>query len=239
LSNNLPMYKVAIHPPGTTFPPNGFPVVTLYYRNDDGGPGYGRDSRIFFDPPADGEYQVRVTEARGQGGENYGYRLTIRPPRPSFNVSFNPTSPTVSKGGAVPITATAQRLDGYERETALSRVDLPAGFSAPATAIPAGENSTTFALYADADAKLPAKPPSLKLRAHAAIDGAKVSKEVTGGAPALSAPGDIVTTTAAADGKLKPGGTLTLTGNIERRGTVAPRGPVAVRRVPHDVKPHD
>src|SRR5262249_624218 len=60
LSNNLPMYKVAIHPPGTTFPPNGFPVVTLYYRNDDGGPGYGRDSRIFFDPPADGEYQVRV-----------------------------------------------------------------------------------------------------------------------------------------------------------------------------------
>src|SRR5262249_19712324 len=42
----VPMYKVAIHPPGTTFPPNGFPVVTLYYRNDDGGPGFGGDSRL-------------------------------------------------------------------------------------------------------------------------------------------------------------------------------------------------
>jgi len=57
------MYKVGIHPPGSTFPPNGFPVFTLYYRNDDGGPGYGRDSRIFFDPPADGEYRVRIRDA--------------------------------------------------------------------------------------------------------------------------------------------------------------------------------
>ena len=30
------------------------------YRNDDGGPGYGKDSRLVFDPPADGEYQVRM-----------------------------------------------------------------------------------------------------------------------------------------------------------------------------------
>ena len=32
-----PLYKVAIHPPGTKFPPNGLPLVTLYHRNDDGG----------------------------------------------------------------------------------------------------------------------------------------------------------------------------------------------------------
>ena len=38
-----PMYKVEVHPPGTTFPPNGLPVFTLDYRNDDGGPGYGKD----------------------------------------------------------------------------------------------------------------------------------------------------------------------------------------------------
>src|SRR6185312_5762930 len=47
-SMGTPMYKVSLHPPGTTFPPNGFPVYTLYYRNDDGGPGYGRDSRMLF-----------------------------------------------------------------------------------------------------------------------------------------------------------------------------------------------
>src|SRR5262249_56440425 len=88
-----PMYKVQIHPPGKTFPPNGLPVVTLFARNDDGGPGYGKDSRLFFDPPADGEYQVRVGDSRGQGGRDFVYRLTIRPPRPNFNVKFTPTNP--------------------------------------------------------------------------------------------------------------------------------------------------
>ena len=38
------VYKVQIHPPGTKLSPNGLPVAHLYYRNDDGGPGYGRDS---------------------------------------------------------------------------------------------------------------------------------------------------------------------------------------------------
>src|SRR5207248_11476869 len=109
-----PMYKEAVHPPGTKFPPNGLPVVTLYYRNDDGGPGYGKDSRLYFDPPADGEYQVRLTDARGQGGMDYAYRLTVRPPRPGFDVTFTPTAPAVWKGGAVPVTASASRRDGYD-----------------------------------------------------------------------------------------------------------------------------
>src|SRR5262249_38586395 len=151
-----PMYKVAIHPPGSKFPPNGLPVVNLYYRNDDGGPGYGKDSRLFFDPPADGDYQVRVGDARGEGGVSYAYRPMVRPPRPGFTVGFNPTSPAVWKGGAVPVTVTADRIDGYEGAIDLRLENLPAGFSAPATTIPAGENSTTFALWADAKATTPA-----------------------------------------------------------------------------------
>ena len=101
-----PMYKVSIHPPGTTFPPNGLPIVTLYYRNDDGGGAFGKDSRLVFDPPADGDYQVRIGDARGQGSSRHAYQLTVRPPRPDFTVSFNPTTPTVSKGGAVSINVT-------------------------------------------------------------------------------------------------------------------------------------
>jgi hypothetical protein len=77
-----PMYKVSIHPPGTAFPPNGLPIVTLYYRNDDGGGAFGRDSRLVFDPPADGEYQVRIGDSRGQGSSRHAYQLTVqrRPP---------------------------------------------------------------------------------------------------------------------------------------------------------------
>ena len=62
-----PVYKVQIHPPGTKLSPNGLPVAHLYYRNDDGGPGYGADSLLHFTAPADGEYIVRMRDVAGAG----------------------------------------------------------------------------------------------------------------------------------------------------------------------------
>jgi hypothetical protein len=230
------MYKVSIHPPGTTFPPNGFPVVTLFYRNDDGGPGYGKDSRLFFDPPADGEYRVRVGDSRGEGGSNYAYRLTVRPPRPGFTVSFGPTSPAVWKGGAVPVTVTADRADGFDGAIEVRLENLPAGFSAPPTSIPEGENSTTFALWADADAVTPAKNPKLKLVARARIDGKDVVREAIGGLPRVVAPGDLVTTTEQSEVTVQPGKQVRLLVKIERRNGFAGRVPLDVRGLPHGVR---
>ncbi len=43
-----PMYKVEIHQPGAVFPPSGVPTTTLRYQNDDGGPGFSKDSRVTF-----------------------------------------------------------------------------------------------------------------------------------------------------------------------------------------------
>src|SRR5581483_6892225 len=145
-----------VHPPGTTFPPNGFPVYTLYYRNDDGGPGYGRDSRLLFDPPQDGEYRVRVRDARGLAGPRFGYRLTVRPPRPDFSVRFSPTAPTVWKGGSVSLALTAERADGYDGPIQVRFPDLPAGLRVPATTIEAGTFTSAVPLFADAGARLPA-----------------------------------------------------------------------------------
>ncbi len=82
-----PMYKVEIHPPGASFPAGGVPPVTLGYRNDDGGPGFGKDSRVTFDPPADGTYLVRVEDVRGLGGPDYGYHVVVRPPHPDYSIS--------------------------------------------------------------------------------------------------------------------------------------------------------
>ena len=36
--------------------PNGLPVFDLGYRNDDGGPTFGKDSRLEFTAPATGTY---------------------------------------------------------------------------------------------------------------------------------------------------------------------------------------
>jgi hypothetical protein len=236
------MYKVAIHPPGATFPPNGFPVVTLYYRNDDGGPGYGKDSRLFFDPPADGEYQVRIGDSRQHAGENYAYRLTIRPPRPSYTVSFNPTSPSVWKGGALPITATAERIDGFDGAIDVRLENLPPGFSAPATTIPAGETTTTFALYADPSAKTPvANAPGsdarpLKLVAHAVINNEAVVREATGGLPKVVEPGDLATVAEQSEVSVQPGKEVRLTVKIDRRNGFQGRVPLDVRGLPHGVR---
>jgi hypothetical protein len=233
---STPMYKVAIHPPGTTFPPNGLPIVPIYYRNDDGGAGYGKDSRLFFDPPADATYHVRVADARGQGGTSYGYRLTVRPPRPSFQVRFNPTTPAVWKGGAVPITVSAERSDGFDGAIDVRLENVPPGFSAPHSKIPAGELSTAFALYAEAGATVPGGLPPLKLVASAIIDGQPVVREVTGGVPTLVEPGDIVATLDQAEIAVRPGKEVRLTVKIERKRGFTGRVPIEVRGLPHGVR---
>jgi Tol biopolymer transport system component len=232
-----PMYKVAIHPPGTEFPPNGFPVITLFYRNDDGGADYGRDSRLTFEVPADGDYQVRIGDSRNQGGDNHSYRLTIRFPRPNYTVRFAPTEPKVWKGGAVPITVTADRFDGFAGPIDIKLENLPAGFDAPATTIPANENETTFALWANADAKDPdKKAPPLKLTALAMIDGKSVEKTATGGIPKAMAPGDLVTRTNLSEVTITPGGKSKLVVSIQRGKGFKERVPIDVQGLPHGVK---
>ena len=84
------VYKVQILPPSTKLSPNGLPAAPLFYRNDDGGPGYGKDSLLHFTAPADGEYLVAIRDVQGLGGEQYAYRLTARHPRPDFRLTVNP-----------------------------------------------------------------------------------------------------------------------------------------------------
>jgi hypothetical protein len=248
LALGAPMYKVEIHPPATTFPPNGYPVFNIYWRNDDGGPGYGKDSRLFFDPPADGEYFVRVGSSGGTPGANAPgspYRLTIRPPRPSFTVTLSPTAPEVPKGGAATITVNVERIDGFDGRIDLKLENLPPGFSAPRTHIPAGENSTAVALFASAEAAIPANATPIKLiaRAHATpptppSQGGE-QKEVAGGVPRLVDPGDIVTATVESEIRVEPGKEARLTVKIERRNGFTGRVPIEVKGLPHGVKVAD
>jgi WD40 repeat protein len=230
------MYKVAIHPPGTTFPANGMPIFNLNYRNDDGGAGYGKDSRLFFDAPADGDYQVRLTDARGQGGSGYGYRLTVRPPQPSFRLVFNPTPLRVPKGGAVPVSVAVRRLDGFDDAIEISPVGLELQYRAPVTTIPAGENSTAFALYARPVTVTGRAVSFLKLKGRAVIDGKEVVQEAGGARVEVAEPGDIVTTTEQSEATVRPGGEVRLTVTIERRNGFKGRVPLEVRGLPHGVR---
>ena len=234
-SMGLAMYKVELHPPGATFPPNGLPLFPLHYRNDDGGPGYGKDSRLFFDPPADGTYQVRVRDARGAYGPTHAFHVTVRAPKPDFSVSFTPTAPAVWKGGAVPVTVTVNRLDGFAGAVRAELVGLPTGFTAPTTFIEAGQTATAFALHADADATVP-PGTKLKLVARATIGGKDLIREGQGGLPKVVPPGDIVTTVRQQTIVLQPGKETRFTVDIVRQGKFAGRVPVEVKGLPHGVR---
>ncbi|MBA4187477.1 MAG: hypothetical protein C0467_05605 [Planctomycetaceae bacterium] len=230
-----PMYKVEFHPAGKLFPPNGLPVIPVHYRNDDGGAGYGKDSFLMFQSPADGQYQVRITDARGAASPNHSYRVTVRPPKPDFSVSFTPDSPSVNAGGGLPINVTMKRTDGFDGRVQVKLEGLPAGFTAPETFVEAGHTTSAFTLFAQADAKV-LPDAKLVLVARGMIDGKVVIHETTGGLPKVIPVGDIVTTTRETAITLKPGQEARFVVDIARQGKFAGRVPLEVRGLPHGVR---
>ncbi len=232
---DAPVYKVQIHPPGTKFSPNGLPVAHLYYRNDDGGPGYGKDSLVHFTAPADGEYIVRIRDVQGLGGDNYAYRLTVRHPRPDFRLSINPRNPNVPAGGTIPLTVTASRLDGFDGPIEVALEALPPGLHASTGTIRPGQNSTTLTLGADAGAKLAdAVPLKATGKAGALVHMANPEDHLK--LIALMPHPDIVMTAETKEVTLEPGKTAEITVAISRQGDFRGRVPVEVRNLPPRVR---
>ncbi len=165
----------------------------------------------------------------------HAYRLTIRPPRPDYSVRFS-TPGQVSRGGAVPVRVNVERSDEFDGPIQVKIVNLPTGLSAPAAFVPEGEFSTSFALFADPLANLPARLPPLELEAKAIINGKEVVRKATAAVPALIAPGDIVTTTDQSEVAIKPGGEVRVTVKVERRNGFTGRIPLEVLGLPHGLR---
>ena len=233
------VYKVQILPPGAKLSPNGLPVAYLFYRNDDGGPGYGKDSLLHFTAPADGEYIVAIRDVQGLGGEQYAYRLTARHPRPDFRLTVNPRNPNVPKGGTIPVTVTASRMDGFDGPIDVSLGDLPAGLHASTGVIASGQVATTIALSAESNAKLDAAVP-LKATGKASIGGATITRfanpEDRLKLISLMPRADILMTAETKEVTLEPGGSAEITVSIERQGDFRGRVPVEVRNLPPRVR---
>jgi hypothetical protein len=233
-----PVYKVQIHPPGATFATNGLPLVHLTYRNDDGGPAYGKDSLLHFTAPQDGEYLVRLRDVRGAGGPDFPYRLTVREPRPDFRLSVSPQNPNVPAGGRIPITVTALRIDDFDGLIEVTVEDLPPGLSATKGTVMPGQVNATVLLSAEAGAKLEHAVP-LKL-----IGRAKSGNQLLAHVAdpddtlkliALAPTPDIVMTAETRNLVLEPGQTGEVTVAIKRNNTFAGRVPIEVRNLPRAI----
>jgi hypothetical protein len=119
-------YIVVPHPPGTELPPNGLPVFTLFYENDDECQRrWGADSLLTFRAPADGEYLVRIEDVRNFQGSDYTYELSIRAPQPDFRAKMLTNSLKVPQGSGQKFGVELQRIDGFEGEVAIEFEGLP------------------------------------------------------------------------------------------------------------------
>jgi len=234
-ANEKSVYKVQIHPPGKTFSPNGLPLSRLYYRNDDGGPGYGKDSLLRFVAPADGEYIVRVGDVRGESGEAYSYRLTARAPRPDFTLSVAPRNPNVPRGGTIPVTVTALRREGFEDAIDIEIANPAPGFTATRGRIGKGQTFGTLLLSAAPDAKLDA-PFAFSLTGRSGQLVRSANPEDTLKLVSLTPTPDLTMTAETKEVILEPGGTAEVTVSIERHNGFGGRVPVDVRNLPPRVR---
>jgi mono/diheme cytochrome c family protein len=180
-----PCYVVEAKPVGSRIVPNGLPVFTLYYANDDDGEReLGRDSRLYFTAPAKGRYLVRVTDTRGWSGERFAYRLILRSPEPDFaaTVVTKGEAPEVAAGSGEQFIVKVDRKDGWDGDVRLDVSEVPVGFfvSTPLV-VEAGHLTATGCIYATADWRRAAVDFSkVRWTATGMINGKAVTKPVTG-----------------------------------------------------------
>lgn len=181
-ANEEPCYIVEAHLPGAKLVANGLPVFPLFYANDDDGERkLGTDSRLHFTAPSDGTYLIRVTDTRGYQGERFVYRLTVREPRPDFQVTLSGANPTVGAGSGQSFAVNVDRADGFDGEIKVEIANLPPGFSVSAPLIvQAGHSEARGTINADLDAQQPAESVATNsvVTATATINGKAVARTV-------------------------------------------------------------
>ncbi len=241
---NTPVYRAQILAPDAEVPSNGLPVFHLTWRNDDGGPGYGADSKLDFVAPADGDYILHLKDVRNMEGPDFAYRLTIRDESPDFRLTAEPANPNIPRGGSTPVTVSLDVLRGFDGPIEISVKGLPQGINAGPATIAAGQTSTVLVLTASPDAVLDGHPTPIQIVGRAAVGGHDLvriaNRKADGDQPlqlaSIVPPPDVVVSTEASEVALEPGKEVTVRLNIERRNGFKGRVPCTIQNLPYGVR---
>jgi hypothetical protein len=242
---NTPVYKAEILPPDAQFPSNGLPVFHLTWRNDDGGPGYGADSKLDFVAPADGDYILHLKDVRGMQGPEFAYRLTLRSATPDFALKAEPANPNIPRGGSTLVTVSVAAIRNFQGAIQVSVKGLPPGVSAAPATIPPGQDSTLVVLTASADAPLDAHPAAIEFIGSGEADGHTLVRTANAQASmeppplqlaSITPAPDVVVTTDAKQVALEPGKEATVTLHIDRHNGFKGRVPCFVQNLPPGVR---
>ncbi len=128
-------------------------------------PVFSRDAAGKFEAPEDGTYRVLVRDIFNvsPSSPRRPYRLTIRRAAPDFRLvtwaqpppksngedrRLHLTTPTLRRGGTLPLRVAVSRFDGFDGPVDLVAEGLPAGVTCRATRIPGGTSIGTVLLTA-------------------------------------------------------------------------------------------
>jgi hypothetical protein len=136
--------------------------------NDDVG---GPDSGLRFDPPADGEYLLRVKDQLGRGQSDFVYRVEMLPIAPSLTLSiprvdrYSQTRQTVfvPRGNRYAVLVNAARRN-FDGDLELDHDGLPEGMTMTAPRIRAGQTQVPVIFEAAPDAPLGGRLVDLQAR---------------------------------------------------------------------------
>lgn len=107
------------------------------------------DSLLTATLPADGVYQVRLTDSARAGGPEFGYRLRLSAPRPDFEMRVVPSSVALRGKSSARVNVFAIRKDGFNGTIRLALRNPPPGFSAAPVSLPANAESVAFTIKTD------------------------------------------------------------------------------------------
>ncbi|MEJ7593153.1 MAG: hypothetical protein WKF77_16530 [Planctomycetaceae bacterium] len=179
-----PAFIVEAHHPDEVLTATGLPEFPIYFENDDDPlRQWGSDSRLMFDPPANGNYLLRIRDARDFQGADFKYQLMIRSPQPDFSVETGGTEVSLLPGVGQELSFKATRLDGYDGPIEITAENLPAGFSFSGPVEIQEQQLQAFGtLIAEKDAVAPSEDAVKQVRfmAKAKIAGCDVAHEAGG-----------------------------------------------------------
>ena len=232
------VYKVQIHPPGTKLSPNGLPVAHLYYRNDDGGPGYGaRFAAALHRARRRRVHSSASAIRRGCGGDDYRVPVDGAPAAAGFPADGRPAESERAAGrrGAGDRDRRRVWTDSMARSTSTL------GRSAGRPARRAGHDPPGT----DCDDHHAERRCGCERgRRHASESdrqGGRALEHVANPEDrlkliALMPRPDLTMTAETKEVTLEPGGTAEITVSIARQGEFRGRVPVEVRNLPPHVR---
>jgi hypothetical protein len=133
------------------------------------------DSYLMVKLPSDGKYFVHMGDTTQAGGQEYGYRLRISPPRPDFALRVVPPSISMRGKSAGAVTVYAVRKDGFDGAIKLDFKELPEGFTSRPVNLAAGKD--TVRLSVRTTLRGIDEPVSLSVMGSAKVDEQEIVRE--------------------------------------------------------------